>query len=235
MPIEEGKCYVTPRDKSGNRLRIEVSESDYKKLNRGRGWEAEMTEIPTGRRYGLYAASCGHQDCFCDAIAVEIGSNEVNAAHVSGLLPMAVVLAGDEDKDAIGNAAKEANLYCTSFSWCEAVLESYFGGGVAGVFAVFLLHIVPSRDGIGDWMWVVVGDVPSAYLPLDDAESAEKVFEQYLNGMSRWVEFARQGKHGSADDGVPPVGIEATPESAELLHQRLESLRQIIAPLFIQS
>lgn len=235
MPIEEGKCFVTPRDKSGNRMRLEVSESDYKKLNRGRGWEAEMTEVPTGRRYNLYAASCGHQNCFCDAIAVEIGSNEANAVPVSGLMPMAVVIAGDEDKDAIESAAKEAKLYCTSFSWCDAVLESYFGGGVAGVFAVFLLHIFPARDGIGDWMWVVVGDVPSAYLPLDDAESAEKVFEQYLNGMSRWVEFARQGKHGSADDGVPPVRIEATPESAELLHQRLEFLRQLIAPLFSQS
>jgi len=235
MPFEDGKYFVTPREKSGNRLRLEVSESDCKKLNRGRGWEAEMTEIPTGRRYALYAASCGHHDCYCDAIAVEVLPNVVNAAPVSGLVPMAVVLAEDEDKDAIGNAAKEAVLYCTSFSWCDAALESYFGGGVAGIFAVFLLHIVPAREGIGDWMWVTVGDIPSAYLPLDDAESAEEVFEEYIDGMSRWVEFARQGKQGSTDDGVPPVEIEATPESAELLHQRLESLRQIIAPLFIQS
>ena len=81
-------------------------------------------------------------------------------------------------------------------------------------------------------MWVVVGDIPSAYLPVDDAGSAAGVFEEYMDGMSRWIEFARQGKQGSADDGVPPVDIDATPESAELLRQRLESLRQIIAPLF---
>jgi hypothetical protein len=231
MPFEDGKYIVTPRDTLNNRLRLEVAENDYKKLGRGRGWDAEMTDIPTGRKYKLCAASCGHSNCFCDAIAVEVVANRVDVAPVSGLVAMEAILAEDEDKDALGNAGKEAVLYCTSFTWCEAVLESYFGGGVAGVFAVFLLRIVPARGGIGDWMWVAVGDIPSTYLPLDDAKSPEEVFDTYLDGMSRWVEFARQGKDGSAEDGVPPVGIEATPESAELLHQRLQSLRQFIAPL----
>jgi hypothetical protein len=232
MPFEHGKYFVTPRSTSDNRLRLEVSEVDHGKLERGRGWEAEMTDIPSGRKYKLYAAACGHPNCFCDAIAVEIVPNLANVAPVPGVIPLEDVLAIDEDKDAIRKAAKEAIVYCTSFSWCKAVLDSYFGGGVAGVFAVFLLHIVPARDGIGDWMWVVVGDIPPAFLPLEDADSAQMVFETYLRGMSRWVEFARQGKSGSAKDGVPPVDIKATPEAAELLHQRLQSLRQIIAPLF---
>jgi hypothetical protein len=232
MPFEDGKYFVTPRSTSDNRLRLEVSKNDYGKLGRGRGWEAEMTDIPAGRKYKLYAAACGHPNCFCDAIAVEVLPNLANVAPVSGVIPMDDILAKDEDKDAIGMAAKEAIVYCTSFAWCKAVLDSYFGGGVAGVFAVFLLHIVPARNGIGDWLWVAVGDIPLAYLPLEHAESAEKVLETYLDGMSRWVEFARQGKVGSAKDGVPPVGLEATPESAELLHQRLQSLRKLIAPLF---
>jgi hypothetical protein len=232
MPVEDGKYFVTPRDLADNRMRLEVSENDYGKLVRGRVWAAEMTDIPTGRKYRLYPADCGQANCFCDAIAVEVVPNLANVAPVSGVIPMEEVLAKDEDKDAIRQAAEQAIVYCNSFTWSKAVLDSYFGGGVAGVFAVFLLHIVPARDGIGDWMWVTVGDVPPTYLPLEDAESAEMVFKTYAVGIWRWIEFARQGREGSAKDGVPPVGIKATPESAELMRQRLKSLVQIVGPLF---
>jgi hypothetical protein len=232
MPFESGKYFVTPRDLGDNRMRLEVSESDYGKLVRGRIWAAEMTEIPTGRRYKLYPAACGQPNCFCDAIAVEMVPDLTNVAPVSGVIPMEEVLANDEDKVAIGQAAEQAIVYWNSFTWSKAVLDSYFGGGVAGVFAVFLLHIVPAQKGIGDWMWVAVGDVPPIYLPLEDAESVEMVFKTYVVGITRWIEFARQGKEGSAKDGVPPIGIKATPESAELMYTRLKSLVQIIGPLF---
>jgi hypothetical protein len=128
--------------------------------------------------------------------------------------------------------ADEARRYVSSFSWCEAVLDSYFGGGVGGIFAVFFLHIRPSRSGIDPWIWSMVGDIPSAYLPLSDCDSPAEAFKTYVVGMSNWVELARQGKTGTARQGVPPVNVPSTPEWAERLDQKLRGLTQVIKPFF---
>jgi len=52
--------------------------------------------------------------------------------------------------------------------------------------------------------------------------------------MSKWVALAREGRSGTADDGIPPVNVNvpATPEWAEKLEQRLHSLRLIVQPFF---
>jgi hypothetical protein len=88
---------------------------------------------------------------------------------------------------------------------------------------------------VGSWIWIIVGDIPSAYLPLEDAASSAEVFKTYLWGMSKWVELAREGRSGTADDGVPPVNVPATPEWAEKLEQKLNSLRLIVQPFFDDS
>jgi hypothetical protein len=50
--------------------------------------------------------------------------------------------------------------------------------------------------------------------------------------MSKWVELAREGRSGTAKDGVPPLDVPTTPEWAEKLEQRLHSLRLIVQPFF---
>lgn len=121
----------------------------------------------------------------------------------------------------------------SSFSWCEGILESYFGGGVGSIFAVFFFHIRTGRADVDPWIWIVVGDIPSAYLPLSDCETPAQVFRTYVDGMSRWVEFARKGQPGDATPpDVPPVDVPPTPEWAERLSQRLHGLTLIVKPFF---
>ena len=62
----------------------------------------------------------------------------------------------------------KAHAYLRSYRWCHGIQESYFGLGVAGVVGVFLLRIV-GGEGVDDWLWVVVGDLPSCHLVTDDA------------------------------------------------------------------
>jgi hypothetical protein len=128
--------------------------------------------------------------------------------------------------------SQDAEAYLSSFSWCKEVLGSFFGGGVGSIIAVFLFNIRPARPAVGSWIWIIVGDIPSAYLPLEDAKSPAEVFKTYLWGMSKCVELAREGRSGTADDGIPPVDVPATPEWAEKLEQRLHSLRLIVQPFF---
>lgn len=141
---------------------------------------------------------------------------------------------GEDDRESrlLREMSVEARQYVSSFTWCGPVLDSYFAGGVGGIFAIFFFHIQPSRRGVSPWTWIMVGDIPSAYLALDDCSSAAEAFDLYLEGMGRWVEFAREGKTGTAEQGVPPVNVPATPERADQLHRKLEGLNSIIRPFF---
>jgi hypothetical protein len=68
---------LTPRVKINNRwyrLTLHVSAEDEALIGRGKGWSAVVEEnsgIGIGRKWKIKAASCGMENCFCDAIAVE--------------------------------------------------------------------------------------------------------------------------------------------------------------------
>jgi len=143
-------------------------------------------------------------------------------------------MAGDDDEDTalLQQMLEDAKSYILSFSWCESVVGSYFGGGVGRIFAVFLFNISPARADVGEWIWIIVGDIPRAYLPLEDCKSSKEVFDAYIAGMKRGVALAREGGEGTPEDGVPPLNIPATPEEAEILERRLWSLTEWIKPFF---
>ena len=159
---------------------------------------------------------------------------EIEGAQIASGLISATNIKGDDDLDTklLCTMSEDARRYISSFSWCEAVIDSYFGGGVGGIFAVFFFHIRPGRRGVDHWIWTIVGDIPSAYLPLADCHSPAEAFETYVRGMSKWVDFARKGKIGTARQGVPPVNVPATPEWAEMLNKKLDGLILTIRPFF---
>ena len=139
-------------------------------------------------------------------------------------------MVGDSDEDTIQlrQLATRAANYLRSFPWCTTILESYFGGGIGKIFAVFCYHIVPARADVDEWLWVMVGDIPSAYTQvIDECRTPFEAFETYDWGMSRWIELARQGR---TSPDVPPVNVPATPEWAEELDGRLQMLRRVIKP-----
>ncbi len=161
-------------------------------------------------------------------------SAETEGMRIASSLIPAAKMKGDDAVDTrlLRKMSEEARRYISSFSWCGSVVDSYFGGGVGGIFAVFFFHIQPSRHGISPWIWIMVGDIPPAYLPLDDCSSPAKAFRTYIRGMSQWVEFAREGKHGTVEQGVPPVNVPATAEWAERLNQRLFGLTTALQGIF---
>jgi hypothetical protein len=71
-------------------------------------------------------------------------------------------------------------------------------------------------------LWVVVGDLPPAYLVCDDAPTWQEALQSYCSEMTRWVEAVRAGT--SLED-VIPVGSEPTLEHAAMLASRVEFIR----------
>ena len=149
---------------------------------------------------------------------------------VSGVIPIDQILGDDaEDTRLLREMASKAHRYISNFAWCRSVREVYFGDGYGGIVAVFFFHIEPSRPEVDEWLWVVVGDLPSAYLVTDNCKTPSQSLERYIDVMSEWVELAKEGR--SSED-VIPVNAPATPESAKMLEGRLTVLREKIVPAF---
>ena len=160
-------------------------------------------------------------------------SQDVTASRVPHIVPVEQLAGEDEEETALlQQMLEDAKRYVLSFSWCDSIISSYFGGGVGKIIAIFLFNISTERADVDPWMWIIVGDIPSAYLPLEDCKSPMDVFEVYVDGMRKWAKLARKGQAGSAAEGIPPVNVPATPEWAEHIENRLRLLDELAKPFF---
>jgi hypothetical protein len=134
----------------------------------------------------------------------------------------------DEEETArLSEMAKHARTFMLQFEWCETIRALYFGDGIGEVFGIFLAQIKPTKPNIDEYLWVVVGDLPPAYLVTDDSPTPKDALEAYIEEMRRWVAAAKSGR--SLRD-VIPVDVPATPEWAGQLEGRLDTLENEILP-----
>jgi hypothetical protein len=63
-------------------------------------------------------------------------------------------MAGEDDEDTalLQQLLAEAENFLLSFSWCNSIAASYFGGGLGKIFAIFLFNISPAQPGVDAWM-----------------------------------------------------------------------------------
>ena len=145
---------------------------------------------------------------------------------MSKVVPVAE-MRGDDDEDTLllRKSLTEAEEFLADFQWCDGILESYFGIGVGGIFAVFLFRIAHSRPDVDDWVWVVVGDLPPAYITCDQAPNPATALNGYIGAMREWAEAAMAGKDVAE---LIPVTAAATPEHGRMLSSRLDFLSEFL-------
>ena len=112
--------------------------------------------------------------------------------------------------------------FIRSFAWSGELLAMYEGFQEPTMLGVFLVHLQPSALHVDDWLWVVVGDVPPAYLVADDNPTVAQAVIGYADEMQRWVDAARAG---APVDDLIPVNVPPTTEYADMLSSRLAILR----------
>jgi hypothetical protein len=145
----------------------------------------------------------------------------------SKLTALTEFVAEDEEETAeVREMAERAARFLRSFDWCDDVVEVWVGDVTAdSVVAVFLCRIVADRDGVPEWLWVVVGDVPPAYVVVDDAPNPASALDAYVGEMQEWVAAAKRGE--PVDNLIPVLDADGTrelpptPETAEELERRL--------------
>lgn len=149
---------------------------------------------------------------------------------VKGVIPTDQLFGDDEEDTGLLQAmAHYAHDYIKKFAWCKSVKRSYFGDGVGAIVAVFLFHIEPAQPDVDEWLWVVVGDIPPAYLVIDDNTTPSLALQGYIDEMITWVKLARAGKSTSK---AIPVNRPATKENALLLEGRLKAIEEMVLPRF---
>ena len=114
--------------------------------------------------------------------------------------------------------ADEARSFVASHDWCQKVTAVRLAWAIAGVLGVFQVDLQPARPDVDSTLWVVVGDIPPAYLVQDEAPTWREALRGYVAEMSRWVHAV---KRGLPLDDVIPVAAEPSLEHAEMLAGRL--------------
>lgn len=153
----------------------------------------------------------------------------MNNVRMESLVPTDQMSGEDnEATSTLHEMLAEAKSFIKKFKWSGTILEKYFGLGIPGVVAVFLFHVDPITDH-DDWLWVIVGDLPSAYLVTDRASDPVSALKVYCELMEDWVQAVRGG--GALND-VFPVNAPPDTDHADMLERRIELLRTEIIPSF---
>jgi hypothetical protein len=147
----------------------------------------------------------------------------------SRLMPAAFLRGEDDEETAmLHRMLVEARDYIRSFDWCPPISEEYLGFGIGNVFEVFLFRFATPISETDEYLWLVVGDLPSAYFVIDDAQDPKSAAEVYVRIMRDWIDAVRS--KGRLDE-VFPVKADATGEMAEMLESRVRFMRETIIPM----
>jgi hypothetical protein len=116
-----------------------------------------------------------------------------------------------------------ATAFLAGQPWCSYVVSTVPVFAIAGAIGVFRCSLIPRHPDADVMVWVVVGDVPSAYLVHEPGDSWQDALDGYVTEMQRWIDAVRGGQRPG--DDIIPVDAPPTSENAELLASRLEFIR----------
>ena len=136
---------------------------------------------------------------------------------------MEIVGEDEEDTALLRKMATDACDYLSSFAWCPRIKEMYLAYGVGRVVAIFFVEFSEKIRGTDDKLWIVVGDLPNAYLVVEPSDNPADALTRYCELMEDWISAVQ-----TTGDllNVFPVTAAPTRENAENLRSRIEFLKK---------
>jgi hypothetical protein len=140
----------------------------------------------------------------------------------------------EEDQALLVEMIERGQRWLAGHDWCERIAESYVGDvAVGGIVVVLLTRIVPASEDVDEWLWVVVGDVPPAYLVTDDLPNPASALDTYVTLVRQWVAAAERGEDVAdlmplESDVQPGEPLAPTRRNAEALRGRLDLIQRLI-------
>ncbi|MFT6461081.1 MAG: hypothetical protein ACJA0Y_000575 [Maricaulis maris] len=133
----------------------------------------------------------------------------------------------DEAAAILSEESNEAQGYIEAQRWCGEIKAAYVAMIEPGVISIFLFNQIPKRSGIDPYIWVVVGDIPSAYIPCFEIPRPYDALSGYIYEMRRWSDAAIQG---NSVEGLYPIGLEPTVELGRALAKKVGFIERNILP-----
>jgi hypothetical protein len=125
---------------------------------------------------------------------------------------------------AVIELARRAHRFLSTFPWCAVITESYLAWALAPQTGVFFFRLVPARPDMDKELWVIVGDLPPAYIVCDNAQTWQEALDAYGVEMMRCVEAVRAGR--SVQDLIP-VNAPPTAQYADMLETRIKLIWEL--------
>jgi len=123
-----------------------------------------------------------------------------------------------EDDNETLKLSEEAANYLLSHKWCDEIEKGWLAVSWGYILGVFLFKIDSSVPEVDDYVWMVVGDLPPAYIDIESAVNPNEAIESYIEIMNDWVECV---ENGNSLDQCYPVEAPGTLENAKMLKTRL--------------
>lgn len=133
-----------------------------------------------------------------------------------------------EHVDELVALSNRAKAFLESHPWCKRIVRGMFDRGWGYIIAVFYFTIEPAHDDVPNHVWVIVGDLPPAYIDVESNPNGACAIDGYVLEMQRWVDQVLEGR--SVAERIP-VNVPPTKEWAERLQGRLQIIREeVLAP-----
>jgi hypothetical protein len=122
---------------------------------------------------------------------------------------------------------QSANSFLEQFAWARVKGSPWVGDAIPGILGLFLVELEPSEVDIDQFIWVLVGDIPPAYISTQYASSPKEALECYIAEMRAWETAVRKGE---STEGLIPVNGDPTEANAAVLSSRLLFLETRVLP-----
>lgn len=119
--------------------------------------------------------------------------------------------------------SREALIFINSQQWCKRIIHGKLERGWGYVIAVFFFIIEPAYDNIPNHIWVIVGDLPPAYIDVETNSNGVYAIDSYVMEMQKWIDSVMNSK--SVEELIP-VNVPPTKEYARMLQERLDIIRE---------
>lgn len=129
-----------------------------------------------------------------------------------------------EEIQAVLSLYYDAKNYIEDFDWCVSTKKCWYDKdhGIYEKIGIFLFEIEPINNTVDDFIWVIVGDLPSVYLD-NSITTGEEALKTYCELMQEWADNVKNGK---SLDECYPVPVDPTTENAALLSNRISFIRR---------
>jgi len=122
---------------------------------------------------------------------------------------------------------EEAHEYLNAHTWCQNIINGWLFSNLGKVLCIFLYQIENNQSPEDNFIWIIVGDFPPAYLDSEGVKNTREVVEAYIYLVKDWIGHA---ENGQSMEQCYPLLTSWTEEHIKMLKARVELLEKSILP-----